>query len=123
MPKKQPEQLLASRVANFIREDYPYQPFRFDLSADMPLPIGLAKRAKELHGEIWNRKYPDLFIPKVTKKYGGLYLELKAGLKVPNTPHTRGQAVYHQVLRNLGYKCMFCCGYADCIKKIKKYLK
>jgi len=130
MARKKPESLLASRIANHIRMKYPQQPFRFDLAADMPLPPHLAKRGKELHGERWNKKYPDLFIAKATKKYGGLYLELKAvniyledGKTLKKNEHTEGQAAYHIVLRKLGYKCMFCIGYEECIKKIKKYLK
>ena len=121
--RKKPEQILSDRVATYIKEKFPSIPFRFDLSADMPLPPHLAKRGKELHGTKWNKKYPDLFICKCTDKYGGLYLELKAGDTVPNSEHTRGQAMYHMVLRKLGYKAEFCCGFEDCKKKIKKYLK
>jgi len=119
---KKPEQLLASQVATHMKIHYPYIIYRYDLAADMPLPPVLAKRGKELHGK-WNRKYPDLFIAKKVKKYGGLYLELKATDEVPNTAHTRGQAVYHQALRQAGYRVHFCCGLGDCIKKIRKYLK
>ena len=116
-----PEQLLATRVANHMMTDYPSIIYRFDLAADLPLPIQLAKRGKELHGK-WNKGYPDLLICKVMKKKGGLYLELKATETVPNTAHTRRQAVYHALLRKAGYKVHFCCGFGDCIKKIKKYL-
>lgn len=123
MARKKPEDRLSSRVANFIRMYHPDIIFRFDLAADMPLPPHLAKRSKELHGEKWNRGYPDLFIAKCSKKYGGLYLELKAGDKVPNSAHTRRQAVYHVHLRAAGYKVQFACGFEDAKKKIEKYLK
>lgn len=117
-----PEQLLSTRMANVMKEDYPEIIYRFDIGADVPLPIQLAMRSKELHGK-WNKGYPDMFIAQCKKKYGGLYLELKATDTVPNSEHTRRQAYIHLVLRKAGYKVMFCCGFADCRKKLKKYLK
>lgn len=120
--RKKPETLLATQVANYLRLHYPTKIFRFDLAADMPLPMVLAKRGKELHGQ-FNRGYPDLFIAWSKKKYGGLYLELKAGDSVPNTEHTRRQAAYHELLRLAGYKVQFACGLDDAKKKIDKYLK
>jgi len=117
-----PEQLLTTRVCNYIREHYPEQIFRVDIGADVPLPAVLAKRAKSLHGK-WSTGYPDIFIARVVKKYGGLYLELKATEKVANSTHTRRQAYIHEVLRKSGYKVDFCCGFEDCTEKIKKYLK
>ncbi len=118
---RKPEQFLTTRVANFLKMTYPNQPFRFDIGADVPLAMVHAKRSKELHGK-WNRGYPDLFICRVRKKKGGLYLELKATPEVPNSDHTRRQAAYHEILRQCGYKVSFCCGFGDCIKKINKYL-
>lgn len=117
-----PEQLLATQMSNVMKEEYPLIIYRFDIGADVPLPIQLAMRSKELHGK-WNKGYPDLFIAKCKKKYGGLYLELKATDTVPNSEHTRRQAYIHMVLRKAGYKCMFCCGFEDCVKKLRKYLK
>lgn len=120
--KQKPEQLLSLRVANFMRTDYPDVIFRFDLAADMPLPIYHAKRNRELHGK-WSRGYPDLLIAKMRGKYGGLYLELKATPKVPNTPHTVRQRAYHELLKGSGYKVKFTCGFDEAIRAIKKYLK
>lgn len=117
-----PETVLTSRVANFLRLAYPTVIFRFDLAADMPLPMVHAKRNKELHGK-FSRGYPDVFIAVGTKKFGGLYLELKATATVPNTEHTRRQAYIHQLLRGFGFKVEFCCGYEDCISRLRKYLK
>ncbi len=118
-----PETVLATRISAYLRMNYPDTIFRFDLAADMPLPPHLASRGKALHGEKNNRGYPDVFIAQCSKKYGGLYLELKAGDKVPNTEHTRRQAAYHHRLRIAGYKVNFCCGYTECTRMIKKYLK
>lgn len=119
---KKPESVLATRVANYMMMEYPLIIYRFDLAADMPLPIVHAKRNKELHGK-WTRGYPDLLICKKRKKYGGLYLELKATDEVPDNEHTRRQAVFHEALRNAGYKVQFACGYEEATGAIDKYLK
>jgi len=119
---KKPESLLATRVSNHMISKYPKIPFRFDIGADVPLPIHIAKRAKELHGK-WSRGYPDVKICTCRHGYGGLYLELKATDEVVDSEHTRTQAQYHAVLRHNGYKVMFVCGYKEAKKAIKKYLK
>ena len=115
-----PEDILVMQVAGFLKEHYPEQPFRFD-QVDQIGRINGAKH-KMIHGK-WSKGYPDLSIPCTTKKYSGLYLELKATKTLHNTAHTREQAEYHEVLRKLGYKCAFCIRLEDCIKKIRKYLK
>lgn len=120
--KIRPEDVLTSRVANFLRLTYPTVIFRFDLAADMPLPIGLAKRGKALHGK-FNTGYPDLILLRTTKKFGALFIELKAGDKVPNTEHTRRQAYIHQILRGAGYKVEFCCGFEQTKEVINEYMK
>lgn len=124
-----PEQLLSTRVANHMQMHHKDIIYRFDIGADVPLPPALAKRSKQLHGR-WSKGYPDLFIAKAKKKYGGLYLELKAvnifkedGVTLKASAHNEHQNYIHMLLRKAGYKCMFCIGFEDCIKKIKKYLK
>ena len=117
-----PEQLLTQRISNHILMTHYKIPFRFDIGADVRLPIGIAKRLHSLHGK-WSRGYPDLFVATVRKNYGGLYLELKATKTVVNSEHTRRQAQYHRVLRNNGYKVDFCCGFEDCVEKIDTYIK
>jgi len=118
---KKPESLVAQRVSNYLLMNHPRIPFRFDLIDNLGNSF-MGKKIKELHGK-WNRGYPDLFIATCRKGFGGLYLELKAGDSVPDTEHTRNQARVHAVLRFNGYKVSFCCGYKECKKKIKKYLK
>jgi len=120
--RKKPESVLATRASNYMLEYYPKIPFRFDVGADVPLPIHIAKRAKMLHGK-WSKGYPDMFIATCRHGYGGLYLELKATKTVINSEHTRTQADFHAVLRYNGYKVMFVCGFDECKKAIKKYLK
>ena len=117
-----PEELVVKQVSNYLLTEHDKVPFRFDVGADVALPIGVARKLHALHGR-FSKGYPDLFIATGRGGYGGLYLELKAGDKVPNTDHTRTQAQYHAVLRFNGFKVDFCCGAKDCKKKIKKYLK
>lgn len=118
-----PEELLVKQVSNFLLTELEEDvPFRFDNGADVKLPVHVAKRLHALHGK-FAKGYPDLFIATCRGGYGGLYLELKATKKVIDSAHTRHQAMYHALLRGNGYKCDFCCGYDDCVKKIKKYLK
>ena len=69
------------------------------------------------------RVIPDLFIARATKKYGGLYIELKATKTVPNTEHTRTQRAYHQLLRQNGYMVDFACGFDEAKKMIDDYMK
>ena len=119
---KKPESLLAKRVANYLQINYSTTIYRFDLAADMVMSIGQARRNKELHGK-YNKGYPDLFIARATKKYGGLYIELKATDTVPNTAHTRTQRAYHQLLRQNGYMVDFACGFDEAKKMIDDYMK
>lgn len=117
-----PEQLLVKRVSNYLLMNHKKVPFRFDTGADVKLPPHVAKALHALHGK-WSRGYPDLLITTCRGGYGGLYLELKATKTVPDTEHTRRQAEYHAVLRHNGYKVKFCCGYEDCTKEIRRYLR
>ena len=125
MSNKKPEALLATRISNYMQINYPDVIFRFDLAADLKMTIGQATRNKRLHGK-FNKSYPDLFIARANKKYGGLYIELKAMTKtgnVPNTAHTREQGVIHQILRESGYKADFAVGFDQSKLMIDEYLK
>ena len=73
--------------------------------------------------EINQRVIPDLFIATCRGGYGGLYVELKVGDKIPDTEHTRTQAQHHAFLRHNGYKVTFALNYDATVKIIKKYLK
>ena len=122
-----PEELLVKRVANFIKTNYPKQPFRFDQIDQIGLVAG--KKNKEIHGAKFSKGYPDLFIAhckrnkKGKMKFGGLYVELKATKTVHNTEHTRTQSAYHAVLRYQGYKVYFACGFDESVAIIKDYLQ
>jgi hypothetical protein len=122
---KRPEDLIQTQVSNHIRTTYPNVVFRFDLAASMVTTIGVAVKNKQLHGK-FHKSYPDLFIAKCVGKYGGLYLELKKDTKsgeVPNTEHTRKQAVMLELLRQSGYKTSFAVGADVAKRKIDEYLK
>lgn len=60
----------------------------------------------------------------VFNKSDSFYEEpLKATKTVLNSEHTRRQSVYHEALRNAGYKAMFVCGFYEAKSAIDKYLK
>jgi len=96
---------------------HPHVPFRFDQIDQVGLSGG--KKNKAIHGK-FSQGFPDLVI---YGKGSPLFLELKATTTVPNTAHTRRQAVYHEILRNNGYQVHFACGFKECKKFIKDYMK
>jgi len=116
-----PEDILVKRVSTYLLTVYPSVPFRFDFAADMRTSIGVARKNKAIHGK-WNKGYPDLIILQATKKYGGLFVELKATKTVHNSEHTRRQRAYHEVLRLQGYKAEFACGFEESKKMIDDYM-
>lgn len=120
--RRKPESVLSERVANLLISKYPKIPFHFDYGADVPMSRAHRLRRSRMHGK-WSRGFPDLMVLSSRGGYGGLFLELKATETVPNTDHTRRQAIYHSVLRKQGYNVVFVCGYDDCKKKLKKYMK
>lgn len=123
-----PEQMLALKLANWIKTDLPEIIYRFDLAADLKLTIGQAKRNKAL-----NRitKYPDLFIAENTPKYGGLYIELKATREklykkdgeLKNDKHILLQNAMLHLLRHRGFKAEFACGLEEAQEMIINYMK
>jgi hypothetical protein len=117
-----PEQILSQRASNHLLDKYPNVPFRFDTGADVKLPVQVAKRLHELHGK-WSKGHPDLVIEQGRGGYGAYYIELKATETVPDTEHTRRQAMYHAVLRSNGFKVDFVCGLDEFKKKVKSYMK
>lgn len=119
---KKPESFLASRLSNYMLDKHNKIPFQFSIGADVKLPIHVAKNLHQIHGK-WSRGFVDMNILSGRGGYGGLLLELKATEELLDNEHTRRQAQFHAVLRHNGYKCMFCLGYKECKKIIKKYLK
>ena len=115
-----PEELLVKRVANYLLTHYTNTPFRFDQIDQVGLRGG--RKNKMLHGK-WSRGYPDLLVLKRTKKWGALYIELKATKTLQDTEHTRRQKEFHKVLQKAGYKVRFACGFDEAKKVLDKYLK
>lgn len=123
-----PEQMLALKLANWLKTEQPNIIYRFDLAADAKLTIGQAKRNK-----ILNRftKYPDLFIAETTQSFSGLYIELKATRNdlykkngdFKKSVHIDGQRLMLEALRVRGYKAEFACGLEEAQKLILNYMK
>jgi hypothetical protein len=123
-----PEQMVALRLANWLKKEQSEILYRFDLAADLKLTIGQAKRNKQL-----NRfsKYPDLFIAETTKSFSGLYIELKATREdlykkdgsFKKSEHIQGQRIMLEVLKARGYKAVFACGLEEAKKEILNYMK
>ena len=113
------EHMVVTALAVWMREEYPWLPFRFDLAADMPLPMKYARRNGQLHGKAFTKGHPDLTIYRPGGK--PYFLEIKKG-KVPNNEHTETQRAYHDTLRALGYEVDFGEGLTDCKERVKRAL-
>jgi hypothetical protein len=116
-----PESILAKRVSAYLLTTYPSVPFRFDLAADQRTTIGVARKNKAIHGK-WSKGHPDVTIFQATKKYGALFIELKATKTVHNSEHTRRQRAYHEVLKLQGYQADFACGFEEAKEMIDNYM-
>jgi hypothetical protein len=97
---------------------------------------GSAKRGSIMKAEGQRRGAPDLMLAVVGKPAGeskdvyatlgfqvarhhGLFLELKT----PTGHLSPEQEVYHEILRNQGYKVVVCRSLFECINQITNYLK
>lgn len=114
-------------IADYMRYKHPGIIYRFDLAADLKLTMGQAAKHKRLQHF---RGYPDLFIACTTKKYGGLFIEIKKpGTRIlkqdghlVSDPHIREQFDMLEDLRCYGYKAEFGVGFDECVKLIDEYL-
>ena len=128
--KKQPEKVLAKKVADYLEIKYPNAIRRFDLAADMKMSVWQGARNKSLHGR-HTRGYPDLFIAKPNRYYAGLFLELKADGNSPykkdgtlkKNEHLQRQNAIHEILRNDGYCVKFVTGFQEAIDVIEEYME
>ena len=122
------EKMIALKIANWLKVEYPHTIYRFDLAADLKLTIGQAKRNKELNRF---KKYPDLFISETNKNYSGLYIELKSKRSeiykkdgsFRKSSHTDGQIAMLRALSMRGYRAVFCCGFEEATVEIENYMK
>ncbi len=80
IPKYNSEHNLYGQIARYLQLQYPNIIYRFDLASDLKLTTGQAAKHKRLHPE---RGYPDLFIAESSRKFHGLYLEIKTESNSP----------------------------------------
>ena len=126
------EESLQLAVADHIVTNYPNVLFRTD-AGGIKLPIGLAKKLKDMNGG--RRGWPDMFIAEPRVKsfpnvYHGLFIELKKegtriykkdGTLVSDT-HIREQFDMLHDLRRKGYAAEFACGFDEAKKLIDDYM-
>lgn len=114
-------------VCAFIADTYPHIVFFSDLSG-VRLPIGLARKIKELKGR---RGIPDIFIAYPSHGLHGLFLELKKEGTViykkdgtlRKDSHLEEQEYILNVLSNIGYRAEFAIGTMDAITRILSYIE
>ena len=129
---------LQKQVAIYLRMQYPEAMFHSDFGSGAKLTPWQAKVQKVQNGG--RRAWPDLFIaePSViageglrpTKKYHGLFIELKKeGVRLRKkkdgswaTPHIEEQAEILAELRNRGYMAEFAVGFEQALDLIDDYL-
>jgi hypothetical protein len=63
--------------------------------------------------------FPDLFLPLPTKKYYGLFIELKSLKR--NSHATKTQRDMIARLSGLGYRAVICRGYKEAVEEINHY--
>ena len=114
-------------IAEYMDIRYPNVVRHFDLSADLKLTIGQAKKHSKLQGR---RGFPDLQICQPIDRWHSFFLEIKKeGIRIVKRngelvadQHIREQASMIEQLRAKGYWADFGIGFDDCIEKIDAYM-
>ncbi len=125
--RTQHEQTLHTKVAWYLRHNYPNVIFRTDFAAGIKMTMGQAVKHKALQS---SRAYPDLFIAYPTEEYHGLFIELKADnakvyLKdgtLSKEKHIQEQEAMLDRLRALGYRASFAKGFDQAKELIDDYI-
>jgi len=78
------------------------------------------KIMSKLKAEGLSKGVPDLCIPVPTKKYHGLYIEMK---RLKNGVVSKDQKIWLDYLNSVGYKAIVCAGYKEAIGEVELYLK
>jgi len=115
-------------ITSYLLHQYPKVLFRYD-QAGYNLSIAQAGMNKAI--QMPNFKYPDLFIAKPNKQFGGLFLEIKTeGEKIFKkdgctfkTEHLEGQAMALHYLQLSGYDAHFAIGFDQAKILIDNYMK
>lgn len=121
------EQMLTSKIADYLREHHPSVPFQVDMSGEALSKSAAVRSSKNRAGLF---KMPDLTIYVRRGEWGCLMLELKKlsahPLKKDGTlkknEHIELQASSIIWLRAHGQLADFSVGYVETIKKINDYL-
>ena len=127
------EEQLKESISTYLTLQYPDVIFRFDIGADIHLPVGLAKKSKRIHKH--KKGYPDLFIAENYNDghnvFCGLFIELKVDdfSKVykkngdfVSSKHVIEQANMLKKLNEKGYAALFTFGLDETIEMIDTYL-
>lgn len=87
------------------------------------IPNGSNKSKKargEFKAEGLRAGVPDLFIPIASKKYHGLFIEMK---RIQGSVTSKEQVAWIALLNKQGYKAVICKGAAVAIDEIKEYFR
>jgi hypothetical protein len=110
------EQCLIFEWAQAASGKYPELKYMFATLNGVRLPIGLAKKAKKQGNK---RGVPDIILPVSTKKFKGLFIELKAGAGRAS----KEQRQYITFLTEQGYFADIRFGAKEAIDLIVDYLE
>jgi hypothetical protein len=123
------EKSLHQQVVDYLKYQYPSVYFRTDFAAGIKMTIGQALKHKKLQK---CKAWPDIFIPKKSHGYAGLFIEikkdisevfLKDGITLKRDEHIKEQYMILRQLQAEGYKAVFGCGFDHCRGIIDEYLK
>lgn len=123
---KHPEFILQQQICKYISIQYPKVLFLSDTIANIKLTMSQAIRNKSIQKVGF--KCPDLIILQPSKKYNGLFLELK--VKSPykkngelfKNEHLQGQQLTINKLNDNGYYATFAVGFQESKNLIDWYL-
>ena len=79
-----------------------------------------AGQMRKLKAEGLKEGVPDLFIPKPSNIYSGLFIEMK---RVKGSKTTAEQIAWNKYLNDEGYYAKICKGSGEAIKIIREYIK
>ena len=124
---KKVEESVLKQVVNFLKYQYPKIYYRVDAAAGMRMTIGQAMANKKIQK---CRAWPDLFIAQPTIMASGLFIELKKSKdevftkngSIKKDEHLNEQNQMLEILRELGYKAEFGCGFDHTIQLIRQYI-
>ncbi len=115
MPKQE-EYEIQKAFTKYIQYKYPCLRF-CGSSGGMRTTLNQAVKNK-LAG--YSKGFPDIQIPKPSKGYNGLFIEIKKGKGGVKSPEQKAWIDY---LNGQGYKALFAHGLDECIEILEDYLK